>query len=300
MLILIFGATGLLGKALYAETSLRGFKVVGVARKGAEETLDITDDRAIRQLIKDVAPNVVINAAALTDICVCEQDPVSAYRVNARAPAIIADVCRANGVRFIHVSTDHYFVGDGDMQHSEEAEVHLVNEYAKTKYAAEAYVLTAPEASVLRTNISGFRGREGCPTIVEWLVECLNSKMPIPGFTDAFVSTIDVISFSKALFDLNDRKCSGLYNLACRETFSKYRFIKNLSAAFGFDDAEIVQTSVSKLGTARADSLGLNVGKAEHALGYKLPCMDEVIDNISTEYKKYYIPNEYKKYCEIR
>ncbi len=63
----------------------------------------------------------------------------------------------------MQISTDHYFCGQGDLKHDESAPVTLLNEYARTKYAGEAFALTNPEACVIRTNVVGFRGWEVRP-----------------------------------------------------------------------------------------------------------------------------------------
>lgn len=276
--ILVFGATGMLGQALLAEGRRRGLKLVGVARSGADVALDMTDAPALAGLVTEVRPSVVVNAAALTSLDACEKDPCLAYRVNARAVATLAEA--AADAYFIQISTDHYYSGDGAALHDEDSPIHLVNEYARSKYAGEAYTLTHAHALVLRTNIVGFRNR-GASTFVEWALASLCNGQAMTLLEDYFTSSIDVASFSKGLLDLLPQRPTGRLNLAAREVASKARFIEVLAEAAGYDTSHCRPGSIHGLeGARRAESLGLDVTRAERLLGYKLPTLSEVIDNL--------------------
>jgi dTDP-4-dehydrorhamnose reductase len=276
MLTLVFGATGLLGQALMAEGRRRGMHPVGAARKNTDYAIDLADARRIAELIADVTPALIINAAANTNFDGCERDPGGAYLVNARAVAIMAEQCRAVGARFVQISTDHFFAGDGAKQHGESASVTLVNEYARTKYAGEGFALAFAGSLVLRTNITGFRGWIGQPTFVEWAIDALVNRHPLKLFDDYYTSTIDVITFSRLLFDLVDTEATGLLNLASRTVSSKLQFIQKLGTALGVLPDWAESASVRNLPIPRAESSGLDVGKAERLLGHSLPTLEDV------------------------
>ncbi|MBI5937885.1 MAG: SDR family oxidoreductase [Betaproteobacteria bacterium] len=276
--ILVFGATGMLGQALLAEGRRRGLKLVGVARSGADVALDMTDAPALAGLVAEVRPSVVVNAAALTSLDACEKDPCLAYRVNARAVAMLAEATA--DAYFIQISTDHYYSGDGAALHDEDSPIRLVNEYARSKYAGEAYALTHANALVLRTNIVGFRNR-GASTFVEWALDSLCGGQAMTLLEDYFTSSIDVASFSKGLLDLLPLRPTGRLNLAAREVASKARFIEALAEAAGYGTSHCRSGSILELeGPRRAESLGLDVARAERLLGYRLPTFSEVIDNL--------------------
>ena len=283
--MLIFGATGLLGQALVAEGQRRGFHVGGAARKDTNFAVDLAKTQQIAELMAFLAPTFVINAAANTNLDSCERDPGEAYVVNARAVAVMAEKCRASGARFVQISTDHFYTGDGSRLHAESSPIALVNEYARSKYAGEGFARVLSKSLVIRTNITGFRGWPGQPTFVEWAIDAIVNHRPLKLFDDFYTSTIDVEAFSRALFQLVDDKVVGLINIASRTVSSKLQFVHELATALDvqLDWAQV--SSVRDLPTPRAESCGLNVTKAELLLGRSLPTLHDVCGTLVSQYR---------------
>jgi len=286
MKALILGSTGMLGHALMNEARSRGLDAIGLARTGADRCADITDDAALHRIIGETRPDAVINTVALVSLDECEKDPARAYLVNARPASVLAGLCVNNGIYYVHISTDHYYSGDGNKKHDERHPVELVNEYARTKFAAECFTLLHPGALVLRTNIVGFRAvRRAQPTFVEWAFSALEEDAPMTMFRDFYTSSIDVRQFSRILFDLTAGKPSGVMNVASRDVRSKQNFIEALARRMGRKPTQCSAGSITELrGARRAASLGLDVAKAEQLLGYALPSFDQVIDSLMNEY----------------
>jgi dTDP-4-dehydrorhamnose reductase len=286
MAILLFGATGMLGQAIAAEAGRRGRRVVGASRQGSDCQIDLARVDEVSALLERAAADLVVNAAAITALDACERDPGAAYAVNARAVAEIACWCARHAVPLVHISTDHFFTGDRDLPHAETAPVTLVNEYARTKFAAEAFAHLAPGALVLRTNVTGRRGWRGRPTFAEWAFHALLLRAPLGLFEDFHTSTIDTPSFARALFDLVDRGAAGTLNLAARTVASKRRFVQTLArvlcVTLDWDEA----ASVASLPVRRAESLGLDVARAERLLGYALPDTLQVCRNLVSQWEQ--------------
>jgi dTDP-4-dehydrorhamnose reductase len=278
--LLVVGSTGMLGQALTRAARRRGIGVHGVARRGTSPALDLNQPAAVRAVLGQLRPATVINAAALADLDACERDPGNAYRINARGAALLAAEARRVGAAFVQVSTDHYFTGDGDARHDEGAQVTLVNEYARTKFAAEALVLSQGPALVVRTNLAGWRGWPDRPSFVEWASAALRARRPIAAFSDFFTSTIDADSLAEAILDLAAQRASGLLNIAASDVASKAAFIRRLAAALGIESPAISDGSVRTLAVPRAESLGLDVRRAETLLGRRLPGLNAVIDRL--------------------
>jgi dTDP-4-dehydrorhamnose reductase len=285
--IALLGATGMLGQALCRTAQARDIAVAGLSRKGAAVAVDATKGQDLFAALDRVRPDVVVNAAALTDLAACENDPGTAYLVNADIVASLAQYCRTHGVYLVQVSTDHYFTGDGDRLHDESSPVHLLNVYARTKFAGEAFAATCPRSLTARTNIVGFRGWKGRPTFCEWALAMLESGQDATLFDDFFTSSIDVGSFSHALLDLIQARAGGLINLACRETSSKAAFVRMLAERTGLSAGHCRTGSVRALaGAPRAESLGLDVSKAETVLGRKLPDAGQVAEALARSYRE--------------
>lgn len=285
--ILVYGATGMLGQALMREASKLGINVVGAARSGTHFSLDVCDDKALRDSINLVKPEIIINTVAITNLINCENNPGLAYQVNARSVGIMAECCQKIGAYFIQISTDHYFTNSRNAKHSETDQVSLVNEYTRTKYAGEKFALVYPNSLVVRTNIVGFRGKTGFPTFLEWVMQTLERQTSFTLFDDFFTSSIDVKQFSSLLFSLLNKRPNQVLNLASREVFSKKKFIEAIAAKLGYTLSHAKTGSVLELSDVpRAESLGLDVTKAEAVLGYQLPTMDEVVEQLISEYKE--------------
>jgi dTDP-4-dehydrorhamnose reductase len=284
--IAILGATGMLGQALCRVAAAQGRRVVGLARRGTDHDVDATDGAALHRTLEAIAPDLVINAAALTNLDACERDPGIAYRVNAGTVATLAEYCTVHGVKLVQVSTDHYFTGDGPALHGEDSPVRLVNAYARSKFAGEAFAGTCPGSLILRTNLVGLRGWAGRPTFAEWAIAALLAGEPMILFEDFFTSSLDVAAFSAALFELVDRDAAGLINLAARDAVSKAVFVGKLARAFDLSTEQCRPGSLGSLpGAPRAESLGLDVGRAEHLLGRRLPDTDAVITSLLQSYR---------------
>ena len=285
--VLILGATGMLGRALVAEARRRNFAAVGLARTGAGIDADIADGDLLTATVARVRPHIVINSAAMTSIDACENDPGRAYAVNARPAALLAPVADRLDTYFVQVSTDHFFTGDGARRHGEADSVTLVNEYARTKFAGERFTLTNSRALVVRTNVVGFRYRPGEPTFAEWVLQSLQQRHPITLFDDFFTSSIDVWQFAGALFDILPMRPCGILNIASSQVSSKKAFVDALAARLGLAVEQCASGTVRSLqGVPRAESLGLDVARAEHMLGRPLPDLASVVERLARQYRE--------------
>jgi dTDP-4-dehydrorhamnose reductase len=271
----------MLGMALSKEMARRGVEHLGIARKNAGISLDVSNDTELLKFFTKEHFDVIVNTVAIIDLAVCDANPGLAYTVNARPISVIAN-CSPNSY-FVHISTDGYFSGDGSKKHDENDQVVLLNEYARTKFAAEAFCLAFPKVLVVRTNIVGFRNDKR-ETFVEWIINSIKNEDNMTLFNDYFVSSISVLLFSKILMDLIEKKIYGLINVGSREVFSKAEFIKTLADVFGFNVKNATVGSVKKLFPNRGESLGLDVSRAETILGYTLPTLNDVIFSLNEEY----------------
>ena len=114
---LVLGAAGQLGKACM------DCAPEGVAAEGSSRaTCDVADDEALRRVMDDIDPHVVINAAAYTAVDAAEDDPQSADAVNANAPAMLGALCAQRGLRLVHISTDFVFDGRAHRPYTPDAD----------------------------------------------------------------------------------------------------------------------------------------------------------------------------------
>ncbi len=286
--VVVLGASGLLGQALMVELARRGRRAVGLSRRlgldltalgspqALAQALNTAMSAAVNSALRSHTPKLIVNAAAITHLELCEQHPDQACALHARLPALLAAWARGAGVPWVQVSTDHYFAGPENRLHDETAPVLLLNHYARSKHAGEAIALQCPHALVLRTNIVGRRGWAGQPSFAEWAVQTLKSGLPFTGYTDSWASSMEAGQCAAALLDLADGGARGLFNVACRESLSKADFITGLAAELGLSSAALHRQNRPTSGLPRANALGLDVRRAEQRLGRALPTAQQV------------------------
>ena len=162
MKILVTGRTGQVGYEL--ERSLQGLgEVVAID----SDSMDLADFDAIRSLMRDVRPSLVVNPAAYTAVDKAESEPELAMRINGEAPGVIAEEARKLGAAVIHYSTDYVFDGNKDGPYTEDDVAMPLNVYGRTKLAGEQAVQAsvAPHL-ILRTSwVYGMRGRNFLLTV---------------------------------------------------------------------------------------------------------------------------------------
>jgi len=285
--ILITGSTGMLGQILAKESLQRRFQTTGLASKNADINIDITDTDRLTAKLKDIRPDVLINTAAIVSHQRCKDNPKLATNTNAKAVGTLAKTSQDIGCYFIQISTDHFFTDDKDKKHTEDHPVTLLNEYAGSKYEGENFALENPQALVVRTNIVGFRNfNPQQPSFIEWIISNRKNRQPLTLFNDYFTSSIDISTFAQALFDLIKIRPHGRLNIASQQVSSKKEFIEEFCHEFQFDIDDAKTGSVKSLkNSKRAESLGLDVQRAESLLGYALPDRHQVITNLCKEYK---------------
>lgn len=136
MRILITGAGGQLGLELKELLPEQGHEVVTLGRKD----LDITDGPSVSRTLEHHSPELVINAAAYTNVDDCETDVEAAYRTNSLGPRNLAVHCERIGCELLHISTNYVFDGEKESPYEPFDLPNPQSVYAKTKLDGEEYV----------------------------------------------------------------------------------------------------------------------------------------------------------------
>lgn len=279
-MLLVLGSTGLLGQAVTAEARARAQPCWGVARSGSDRDVDLSDDAALEALVLELRPSMIVNCVAVTSLDLCETNPALAFAVNARIPGLLAPLAGELDAQLVHISSDHYFTGDGARKHTEEAEVKLVNDYARSKYAGERLALTNATALVVRTNIVGLRRWPGRPTFAEWALAGIESDASMVLFDDFFTSSMSARSCAAAILDLVNVGAAGLLNVASSQVSSKRDFVLALAHELQRELRHARHGSVRELQPRRAESLGLDVTRAQRLLDRRLPDLSATVTEL--------------------
>lgn len=174
MRILLLGANGQVGYALHR--SLVGLGgIVATTRSGHLPgsgapcaVADLDRPGELPALIAEVAPAVVVNAAAHTAVDRAESEPAAAFRLNAEAVGVLAETCRARGALLVHYSTDYVFPGNADRPWREDDATAPLGVYGASKLAGEdAIRASGCEHMIFRTAwVYGARGHNFLRTML--------------------------------------------------------------------------------------------------------------------------------------
>ncbi len=194
--LLILGATGRLGGTLAAHYASR-YEILAPGRAD----LDLGRPETIAQELAHTDFDIVINAAAITSLEACEEDPGLAWRVNSEAARVVARVCAHRCLRCIHVSTDYVFAGNGSVFLDEAAPARPLSVYGRTKREGELAVLAGyPDALVAR--VSWLFGPCG-GGVPETALQRALDGVPLGFIEDKWsapTSTVDIAGWLERLF----------------------------------------------------------------------------------------------------
>lgn len=148
MKILLTGKHGQVGFDLR-----RSLAVCGDVCALDRQALDLTDPAAIRNTIRDLRPDVMVNAAGYTAVDRAETEPETAWSVNAQAPQVMAEEAARSGALLIHYSTDYVFDGTKREPYVETDRTHPLNVYGESKLEGERAIEASGAAYlILRTS----------------------------------------------------------------------------------------------------------------------------------------------------
>ncbi|MGZ8935180.1 MAG: dTDP-4-dehydrorhamnose reductase [Methylobacter sp.] len=135
MKILILGCNGQVGWELQRSLAPLG-EVIALDR----HTADLTDAESLRHVIRDFAPQVIVNAAAYTAVDKAESEPDLAHRINAIAPSVMANEAESIGAWLVHYSTDYVFDGNQEGRYTETGTTGPLSVYGRTKLEGERLI----------------------------------------------------------------------------------------------------------------------------------------------------------------
>ena len=147
MKIFLTGKNGQLGYQLECDLK-KSHEIVATDR----DTLDLKDTQSIEDTIQKIKPDLIVNAAAYTNVDKAEIEKDLAYEVNALGPKALTQAAKALDIPIIHISTDYIFDGLKKDAYEEDDIANPLSIYGKTKWQGEEFVRQHPKHFILRTS----------------------------------------------------------------------------------------------------------------------------------------------------
>ena len=222
--ILVTGKSGQVGWELQSTLA-----PLGAVTAVDLEHMDLAQPDSIRRVIRELKPEIILNAAAYTAVDKAESEPDLAMRVNGVAPGVLAEEAKRLGALLVHYSTDYVFDGELGRAYTENDAPNPVNAYGRSKLAGErAIEAVGGQYLILRSSwVYSARGSNFVLTVLRLARERPELSMVV----DQSGSPTWARALAQATADLLRKKElisreSGVYHLAAGGHTSRYEFAK--------------------------------------------------------------------------
>lgn len=254
MKLLVTGASGLLGHKLVLLALREAHEVYSVYKEhpvsmGNTIKLDLTDENRVSEIISAVKPQVIIHAAAYTDVEGCEINRDLAWKVNAEATKQLAMLSASINAHFIYVSTDYVFDGEKGL-YTEEDKPSPINYYGYTKLKGEEFVKKyAKQWCIARASVIYGYGWEQTqkPNFATWIINNLKQGKEIKVIKDQYVSPTLNTNLAEMLLNIAEKKLTGIFHTAGASRISRYEFALKLAETFNLDISLIKPATMDEM-----------------------------------------------------
>jgi len=282
MMILVTGASGLLGANFILESRSRQVDVIAINHHHSVRIpgvkvvqADLTNPAIVDKVVSSFRPQWIVNCASITNVDWCEAHPKETRDIHVNASLYLANAARKVGAKLAYISTDSVFDGakDSDYYYKEEDPCVPLNIYAATKLAGEQVVQeNLPSSLIVRTNIYGWN-LQNKQSLAEWMFNELMAQNQILCFHDVFFTPILANDLADILFEMIGQELAGVYHVTGSLACSKFEFALKLADIFHLNRDLIRAISIndSPLQAPRPKNTPLSTSKITSELGGHMP-----------------------------
>ncbi len=274
--VLITGSNGLLGQKLVKLFLKKpGYEIHALSR-GANRlhnqegyvyyNVDLLDKAALMLSLEQIAPDIVIHTAAMTNVDACELQQKECDLMNIEVVAFLLEYCEPNGIYLVHLSTDFIFDGEKGSVYKEEDVAHPVNHYGLSKWKSEEIIRKSKvDHAILRTIlVYGLVDGNDRSNIVLWVKSSLENKKDIRVVTDQLRMPTYAEDLAEACWLAVEKRAKGVFNVSSNQLMSIYEIAVVVADAFSLDKKLIhpVLTNALILPANRPLSTGFDLNKS--------------------------------------
>lgn len=249
------------------------------------EEMNLANSDAIRARIREITPDIIVNAAAYTAVDKAESEPDLAMAINGTAPGIMAEEARRLGALLVHYSTDYVFDGAKTTPYTEEDTPNPLNVYGKTKLAGErAIQASGAPYLILRTSwVYSARGKNFLLTILRLAAERPELKV-VGDQQGAPTWARDIAETTARVLD-ETKERSGLFHLSASGTTSWFSFATEILRISGQAiPVRSIPSSEYPSPAARPANSVLDNTKFMTSFGLELPAWQSSLKQCLAEY----------------
>lgn len=252
MRILLLGMNGQVGWELQRSLAPLG-ELIALDRKARDGLCgDLSDPAALRTTVRQINPDVIVNAAAYTAVDKAESETDLALLVNGQAIQVLAEEAAMSSAWLIHYSTDYVFSGTGSSPWLETDLVGPVNEYGKSKLAGEhAIIASGCKHLIFRTSwVYGSRGNNFAKTMIRLAkdrdtLNVVSDQIGAPTGAD-LIADVTALAIRQVL---RQPELSGVYHLAASGEVSWHEYASHVIAFALANGEQLAVTAVNPIET---------------------------------------------------
>jgi dTDP-4-dehydrorhamnose reductase len=293
--ILVVGSNGLLGQKL-CEIIVRGgaynLTIASIEEKPVRQVVgahyvqcDITNKKEVKSLVAAAKPDVIMNAAAMTNVDACETEREMCWKVNVEGVENLIEAAKRSDTKVIHVSTDYVFDGKAG-PYTEDDRPEPLSYYGKSKLASENALRRSGIPFVIARTMVLYGFAPGVkPNFALWLIENLEKRKKVTVVDDQIGNPTLVDDLAYGLIQAFEMERTGIYHIAGRDIVSRYEFALKLAKVFDLDPLLITPIKTASLHQPAPRPLksGLLTLKAEVELGYKPSTVEQGLLILKTQ-----------------
>jgi len=280
--ILITGANGMLGQKLVdLFVSKPEYNVLytsfGASRLNPSykinfQILDVSNEEAVKKMVSEFNPDVIIHCAAMTHVDGCEDDKDKCWALNVHAVQYFVDAIADSKTKFIHISTDFVFDGISSLPYLENHAVNPLSAYGMSKKESEDVLINSKiNYTILRTSfVYGVLWDNSRSNFVLWSKSSLEQGKEINVIADQYRAPTFAEDLAMACFQAMEKDVKGMYHVVGPETFSILDLIKQVAEFWNLDQRLISPTLTKNLNQKAKRPLhtNLSIEKARSDFGY--------------------------------
>ncbi len=184
--------------------------------------LDITDKKSITELININKPDIIVHMAAISEVSVCDKNPQLAYSVNVESSGILADLCKANNIKMIYISTDMIFEGEKEGAYDESCDANPITVYGKTKLEAEKIITQIlPDVTIIRPSLMYGAPANNKKGFLYWMKSKAENGENVPLFFDQLRTPVYVQDVCELILMFIEKPIGGVFHAGGPECMTR-------------------------------------------------------------------------------
>ena len=276
--IFITGVGGVLGSRVVQSAERRGYRVRRHYHRKPESVNDavfgdLGDESHVKELSRNINPDLIINCAALADVDRCERERELSQKANVDSVTRLTEYFPQAGL--IHISTDYVFPGKRAQPRRNDP-TEPINIYGRHKLEAEKVVLNASKNTAVIRAVLMF-DNVSKRNFYRFVFQSLRDGKKVEGITDQYTNPISAPGAANIIIDLVEKKATGIWHIGGADYVNRFEFSCRIAEFFNLDTNLIVPVNSDKVSrpAARPKLAGLDVSETFKLLEYPAPRLDE-------------------------